>query len=37
MTDGEDDPFGEQAVDLDLAGDMPVEFVAFHSRPTAWS
>ncbi|MFE5862167.1 sigma-70 family RNA polymerase sigma factor [Streptomyces virginiae] len=32
MTDAEDDPFGEQAVDVELAGVMPVEFVAFHSQ-----
>lgn len=32
MTDTEDDPFGEQAVDVELAGVMPVEFVAFHSQ-----
>lgn len=32
MTDAEYDPFGEQAVSSELAGVMPVEFVAFHSQ-----
>ncbi len=32
MTDTEDDPFGEQAVEVELAGAMPVDFVAFHSQ-----
>ncbi|MFK0223877.1 RNA polymerase sigma factor [Streptomyces vinaceus] len=32
MTDVEEDPFGEQAVDVELAGVMPVEFVALHAQ-----
>ncbi|WP_266960638.1 sigma-70 family RNA polymerase sigma factor [Streptomyces sp. NBC_00193] len=32
VTDAEYDPFGEQAVSSELAGVMPVEFVAFHSQ-----
>ncbi|MEW2372537.1 sigma-70 family RNA polymerase sigma factor [Streptomyces sp. NPDC006656] len=32
MTDAEFDPFGEQAVSSELAGVMPVEYVAFHSQ-----
>lgn len=32
MTDTDDDPFGEQAVDVELAGVIPVEFTAFHSQ-----
>ncbi|MFJ6785291.1 sigma-70 family RNA polymerase sigma factor [Streptomyces yangpuensis] len=32
MTDAEFDPSGEQAVSSELAGVMPVEYVAFHSQ-----
>ncbi|MFD5422210.1 sigma-70 family RNA polymerase sigma factor [Streptomyces sp. NPDC127069] len=32
MTDAEFDPFGEQAVSSELAGVMPVDYVAFHSQ-----
>ncbi|WP_329316614.1 sigma-70 family RNA polymerase sigma factor (plasmid) [Streptomyces sp. NBC_01278] len=32
MTDAEHDPSGEQAVSNELAGVLPVEFVAFHSQ-----
>ncbi|MFE2326852.1 sigma-70 family RNA polymerase sigma factor [Streptomyces sp. NPDC059385] len=32
MNDAEFDPSGEQAVSIELAGVMPVEYVAFHSQ-----